>query len=68
MAPSAFIGGSPVGYHRGRTDLYALRSETGLLLRKCILGIPRDEERKGERVGQVLKVYQRQNQGVSGVL
>lgn len=33
----------------------ALRSETGLLLWKHIVGLPRDEERKGERVGQVLK-------------
>lgn len=68
MAPSAITGGSPVGYHLGRTALYALRSETGLLLWRRILGLPRDEERKGERVGQVLKVYQRQNQGASGVI
>lgn len=29
--------------------MYALRSETGLLLWKHIVGLPRDEERKGER-------------------
>lgn len=42
-----------------RIELDGPRSETGIMLWKCMVGLTRGEESKEERVEQVLNVYQR---------